>query len=349
LQKILKANPRDGEAHLMFGSILAEDGKGPEARAELREAVRLMPRSAMAQNALGEALLGAGDLTPARGAFEKAVALDPKFGVAHANLGMVLVQVGEPEAAAKHLDRAIALLGKSPDAAHPRYLRAKIYTDQNEVEKAAAQLQAAVALRPDFGEAWSDLGEARRTLQDEEGAFAAFKRSVELDPANAISQNRLGAAYLRQGKPREAVAHLRESYRLDPKNQSTLYSFQLALRQEGQQEEAARIKAELAAVLKEIDRESQAAFKALQLNNEGATLEKKGDRPGALERYRAAVALDPNHTGIRMNFAVALLRLGHWKEGLAELREVVRREPGNELAKAALADALKQAPPEFRK
>jgi len=63
-------------------------------------------------------------------------------------------------------------------------------------------------------------------------------------------------------------------------------------------------------VLKEIDRESQAAFKALQLNNEGAAIEKKGDRPGALEKYRAAVALDPTHVGIRMNFAVALLRLG---------------------------------------
>jgi len=68
-------------------------------------------------------------------------------------------------------------LGNTPDAAHPRYLRAKIHTAQNEVEKAAAELKAAVALRPDFAEAWSDLGEARKTLLDDDGAFAAFERS----------------------------------------------------------------------------------------------------------------------------------------------------------------------------
>ena len=48
-----------------------------------------------------------------------------------------------------------------------------------------------------------------------------------------------------------------------------------------------------------------------------------------------------------MNFAIALLRLGRWKEGLAELREAVRREPDNALWRAALDDALAQAPVEF--
>ena len=347
LQQVLKTSPRDGEARLMLGSILAEDGKGAEAIAQLGEAVRLMPRSPMAHNALGEAFIGSGDLKSARGAFEKAVAFDPKFGHAHLNLGTVLIQAGESAAAAKHLDRAIVLLGNSPDAAHPRYLRAKIYTEQNEVEKAAAELKAAVSLRPDFAEAWSDLGEARRTLLDDAGALAAFERSVKLDSENSVSRYRLGAEYLRQGKAHEAVLHLQEAFRLDPKNQSTLYSLQLALRQDGQVEEAAKVKAMLAAALREIDRESQAAFTALKLNNEGAALEKSGDLRGALEKYRTAVALDPTHVGIRLNFGVALLRLGQWKEGLAELREAVRRDPENTMAKVALDDALEQAPVEF--
>ena len=85
-----------------------------------------------------------------------------------------------------------------------------------------------MSLRPDFAEAWSDLGQAKKTLLDDDGAFAAFQRSVELDPENAISQYRLGAEYLRQGKAHEAVQHLRESFRLNPTNQSTLYSLQLA-------------------------------------------------------------------------------------------------------------------------
>ena len=100
-------------------------------------------------------------------------------------------------------------------------------------------------------------------------------------------------------------------------------------------------------MLREIDTESQNAFTALRLNNEGAALEKAGNLRAALEKYRQAVALDPTHPGFHLNFGVALLKLGQWKEGLAELREAARRDPGNALIKTALQDALEQAPVEF--
>jgi tetratricopeptide (TPR) repeat protein len=346
LGRIVETNPNDGDARLLLGSILAEDGNR-DALPHLREAVRLMPQSAEAHNALGEAFRGFGDAKAARPEFEKAAALDPQFAQAHVNLGLVLVEAGEKDAAAGHLDRAIAILGRVEDSALPRYLRAKIYNDQDELEKAAAGFQEAVALRPDFAEAWSELGQARKAQLDYDGALAAFERSVALDPENAVSQYRLGAEYLRRGKPHDAVAHLREAFRLNPRDQSTLNSLQLALRQDGQPEEARRIREELSKVLRGIDEESRSAFTALRLNNEGAALEKSGDLRGALEKYREAVALDATHVGIRLNYGVALLRLGQWKEGLSELREALRRDPGNVQVKAALEDALEQAPVEF--
>lgn len=344
LQQIVKTNPRDADARLLLGSILAEDGKHADAVALLSEAVRLRPRSADAHNALGEALSGSGDTEAARREFEKTVALNPDFAAARVSLGLILAQAGESAAAAEHLDRAIKLLGKDPEAAFPKYLRAKIYTGHDENEKAAAELKDAVALRPDFFEAWSDLGQARKALLDDAGAFAAFQRAVELNPENAVAQYRLGAEYLRQGNARQAVLHLEEAYRRNPKDQSTLYSLQIALRQDGQLERARQIREKLAEVLREIDRESQAAFTALSLNNEGAALEKAGDLKQALEKYREAVKLDPEHVGIRTNFAVALLRLGQWSEGIAELREAIRRDPRNAVLKKALQDALAQAP-----
>ena len=97
-------------------------------------------------------------------------------------------------------------------------------------------------------------------------------------------------------------------------------------------------------------RKARCAARAKVLRNEPvvpADLERAGNLPAALEKYRAAVALLPDHVGIRVNFAVALLRLAEWQQGLAEMREAVRREPGNALWKAALDDALKQAPAEF--
>ena len=118
-------------------------------------------------NALGEAYNRFDDAKTARECFEKAVVLNPKFGIAQSNLGAALLQAGESFSAALHMDQAIALLGRSPDAADAQYLRAKIYSAEGSYAKAASCLERAVALRPDFAEAWSDSGVARKAASDE--------------------------------------------------------------------------------------------------------------------------------------------------------------------------------------
>jgi predicted Zn-dependent protease len=119
----------------------------------------------------------------------------------------------------------------------------------------------------------------------------------------------------------------------------------MALRQDGKPAEADSIRQKLAELLQKKDQISQNALAAVRINNEGAALEKKGDLRGALEKYRKALDLNPDHVGIRVNYAVALLRLGQWTDGLTQLHEALRRDPGNAQIQAALKDALAQAPP----
>jgi tetratricopeptide (TPR) repeat protein len=345
LQDLTKNNPKDADARLLLGTLLMERGDRSESIEQLTEAVRLRPGSADAQNALGEAYNSFGDSKAARAPFEKAVAISPGFAVAQVNLGLVLLQAGKYEAAAGHLDRAIKVMGKTAEAAYPHYLRAKIYSAGDDSQKAAAQLEQAVSLRPDFAAAWSDLGQARKLLLDAAGALAAEKRAVELNPADPVAQYRLGAEYLLQDQPGPAVEHLQEAYRLNPQDQSTLNSLQTALRRDGRTEEANVIKEKLAELLRKQDRDRQNALTAVRLNNEGATLEKAGNLRDALQKYREASQLNPEHVGIRVNYAIALLRLGQWTDGLNELHEALRRDPGNTTIQAALKDALAQAPP----
>lgn len=344
LENVIQHDPKDADARLLLGSLLAEKGARTEALEQLSEAVRIRPQSAEAQNALGEAYNRFGDIKAARGPFEKAVTLNPKFGAGQTNLGLILVQTGDLPGAAEHLDRAIEILGRTYDAAYPHYLRAKVYSAQNDTQKAVAQLEEAVLLRPDFAEAWSDLGLARRTILDDAGALAAYKRAVQLRPADAVAQYRLGTEYLRDGQAHAAVEHLEQAYHLNPEDQSTLNSLQTALRQDGKQQEANAIKQKLAELLQKRDQISQNALAAVRINNEAASLEKTGDLQGAAEKYRTALNLNPEHVGIRVNYAVALLRLGQWTDGLTQLHEALLRDPGNAQIQAALKDALAQAP-----
>src|SRR5207244_4722774 len=189
--------------------------------------------------------------------------------------------------------------------------------------------------------AWSDLGQARKTLLDDAGALAAFERAVELSPDDAVAQYRLGAEYQRRAKLPAAIQHLREALRLNPENQSALYSLQSALREDGQLEQARQVKEKLAELLRKRDKASENALTAVQLNNQGTALEKAGHLREALEKYRAALDIYPDHVGIRVNVAAALLRLGQRSQGISELREALRRDPGNSAVKDALDHALK--------
>jgi tetratricopeptide (TPR) repeat protein len=199
LREILQAHPDNADARLLLGSIFAEDGER-EAIAQLTEAVRLRPQSAEAHNALGEAFSSFSDPQMARREFAKAITLDPAFAQAQLNIGRILVEAGEFGAAAKPLDRALKLLGEAPDAAMPHYLRAKVDTERKESQQAAAHLEKAVALQPDFAEAWSDLGQTRKNLLDDAGALAAFRKAVAAGPDDAIAQYRLGSEYLHRGE-----------------------------------------------------------------------------------------------------------------------------------------------------
>jgi protein O-GlcNAc transferase len=328
LRDVIKADPRNADARLLLGSLLMEGGQRAESIAQLGEAVRLLPKSAEAHNALGEAYNTFGEMSKARPEFERAVGLDPRHAQAHVNLAAILLQQGEAQLAVPHLDQAIRL---RPAAADRRklYLRAKIHSEDRDAAKAASELQLAVELAPDFAEAWSDLGEARKNLSDGKGALTAFRRSVELIPQNPVAQARLGAYLLDSGAVHEAVEHLDEAVRLDPKNQSALNALQRALRQDGQSERAEAAKTKLAELIRQRDEADQKLVAATEINNRGAELEKAGDVRGALEKYRAALDLLPNHVGMRLNLAVALLKVGKWEEGVSQMRDALRRDPGN--------------------
>jgi tetratricopeptide (TPR) repeat protein len=345
LKDLIQRNPSDADARLLLGSLLVEAKQRDEAIAQLTEAVRLRPGSADAQNALGEAYTTFGSLPMARKPLEKAVALNPNFGVAQLNLGRVLLDANEYAAAGTHLDRAIQTLKPDEDGATAHYLRAKVYTSQNNPAKEAGELQKAISIRSDFAEAWSDLGQARKALFDSEGALKAFQRAVELAPEDWVAQYRLGEQYLLRQEPHLAVGPLEQAYRLNPDDQATLNALQRAARRDGKLEEAEQVRKKLAEVLVKLNEASQNDLAAKELGYEGTRLEQAGDLRGAVERYRAAVKLLPASVPLRANYAALLLRSGQWTDGLNELHAVLQMDPFNEKIKAALQTALKQAPP----
>ena len=343
LRQIIAADSKNADARILLGTTLALEGVRGESVEQLTEAVRLRPNSANAHNQLGMAFSRFLDVKPAREEFEKAIELDPNLAEAHVNLALILAQAGELGPAGEHLDRAIELQGNTRAAAYAHYLRAKVWGGQNQNEKSIAEFRRAVELRPDYAEAWSDLGGMRRLTLDRVGAVQALERAVALKPDDALAQYRLGQLYLQEGRTLKAVAHLKQALALVPDDRATLYNLMLALRKTGRFEEAKPIEARMSELQHQSDRASQVGLASSRLNSEGVDLEKSGDIRAALAKYRAALDLDPTGFGFRLNYALALCRLGRWQDGEVELREVLRVDPDNADAAKALYIAREQA------
>ena len=343
LRTALATNAQNADARQLLGNLLALEGRRRESIEQLTELVRLRPNSAAAYNALGMALSRFVELKLAREAFERALQLDPNMAEAHLNLALIDGQENRLDAALEHLARTVVLQGKTPQAAYTHYLRAKVFSAQGDFAQAATELETAVALRPAYSEAWSALGSVRRAMLDGEAARTAYERAIASDPANAEARYQLGQELLREGKAREAVQHLEAARKLGRQDTATLYSLQLALRRAGRTKEADQVAETAKRLLKTSDAQANQFADAVRLNIEGLELEKSGDLRLAIEKYRAALELDPQHAGFRMNLGLALCRVGRWAEGADELREVVRLDPDNGEATRALYIAVDEA------
>ena len=287
-----------------------------------------MPRSALAYNALGETLKQRGRPERARGSTSSG----PSTSNPHSRRRTPIwhwrcSRRRIPDAAAGHLDRAIKIFGKSPDAAHP------VLSASQNPHRTQRNRKSSGRFEEGSGPA---AGFRRSVVRPGAGPKDAAGRGRRIRGVPALggtgsgerrSRNTVSAPkYLRRGDARRGRAHLRESYRLNPKNQSTLHSLQLALRQDGKLEEAARVKAELAALLPE-DRQGEperVCRTAIEQRRRGSG-EVRRSCAAALEKYRAGrSARSRTRWDSDMNFGVAFCG---WDSGKKAWRNCAKR-PG---------------------
>lgn len=205
--------------------------------------------------------------------------------------------------------------------------------DGSNSREGIAQLQAVVArgvTQPNFA---IELGDALRHSGDLDGAVAAYRKALAVDPLSSRAQRRLGAALGEQGNPTEALAVLQAGLKREPGNALMLY-------------EKALVEARAGSPLLAIEDLKQClklkADFADAENNLGSNLALTGDAAGAEAAFRRAMQIDPYNSGIRANLGRALAGRGQWKEAAFHLRRAVVLDDANVAAHTDLAVTLLQ-------
>lgn len=227
LARALAANPADAAAHAYLGlALLNHDRDTEQAAAELQEAVRLEPGrspyhqwlgAVFSQQATEGGLISAPGLAKrARAEFEKAVELDPKDLEARASLlGFYLMAPGivggsvprarEQALAMTEIDRHQGLLAQARIAEHEK--------DDSGAERL---YRSAIAVNPDQGEAYNQLGYLLLRTKRRDEAVATFRKYVEVSPGEANPHDSLGEALLAQGEVDASLAEYQKALEIDP-------------------------------------------------------------------------------------------------------------------------------------
>jgi Tfp pilus assembly protein PilF len=202
----LKANPKSAAAELGLARALARDAKLADAAPHFRQAAQLdasfrgalleladfyekdhstadamaiyreLPDNAAAQARLGELLLqgrkSADAIAPLETAYGKSPTASNRVALAAAYAG-----AGQFNKALPLLEQAVAAEPANYDL---HMLRARALRDSRQFAPAAAEFSAALKLKPNEAQTWSELGSILYMLGDYQKSLAALERAREL-------------------------------------------------------------------------------------------------------------------------------------------------------------------------
>jgi hypothetical protein len=91
-----------------------------------------------------------------------------------------------------------------------------VLSDLNRAEEALASFDRAIALKPDYAEAYYNRGNALRDLTRHRDALASYEQAIALKPKYADAYNNYGAAQRELKRPEQALASYEQAIALQP-------------------------------------------------------------------------------------------------------------------------------------
>jgi tetratricopeptide (TPR) repeat protein len=129
--------------------------------------------------------------------------------------------------------RAVAI---KPDFADAYNKMGNLMRAKGIVDEAEALQRRALALKPDSAAVQIDLGSALRDKKEPKAAEDCFRKAISVDPASAVAHNNLGIALLDQGKVDAGMTAFRKAIDLEPKYAEAHNHLGIALQRLGRPE-----------------------------------------------------------------------------------------------------------------
>src|SRR5439155_17319087 len=180
-RRILAQQPDNADALHLLGVIAAETNHHDSAVPLLMHAATLAPEHWEYWQDLGRSLGQLGRMEESVAARERAADLRPGDGQLRFEVGVALAFAAQHDRAVDHFERSIAL-GGGDDPAVVYFNLGVSRAALRQLAAAIAAYRHALALRPDYMKAWTNLGNALKDHGRIEESVEATSRALELSP-----------------------------------------------------------------------------------------------------------------------------------------------------------------------
>lgn len=360
LKTLLQAHPDFAPAHLGLGEINADERNNDEAAHNFESAVRLDDHLVTAWEDLVQVNIVRGRAQAAAYWAMRALALKPAAADDYRlrlNLGIAQGQARDYNSAEKTLRELTEAFPEKADpyinlgiievhqehyrTAADDFRRALNLEDRTKVRLELAQADLLATLPrealdmaleynkrlPRDAEGLSTLGRAYEALNDYPQAIAAYRRSLEVRPADYDALFGLGTCLLRIEDRSAALTSFMAAERVDSSNAAVHYQIYRLLAKEKSEDDQHKSQAEMAEFLR-LKREKDESEKTQVMGSAANASLEQGDPAKAAELYRKVLETKPNDAGNHFNLSLALARLNDVDGEMRELRAAMALDPG---------------------
>jgi predicted O-linked N-acetylglucosamine transferase (SPINDLY family) len=206
-----------------------------------------------------------------------------------------------------------------------------LYSRQGNHAAAILQYQQVLRQKPDFVDAYFNLGNSLRNQGKPLEALKYYQEAVRLKPDHLYALVNLGGIHLEQGNMDEAADRFQDALRVKPDCAEALTNLANVWLRQGKLNDA------VACYRQAVEIQPLAASNWYNLGN---ALKRQDNLDDAIACYRKALQLKPEHAETCNNLASAVMQQDQLEEAIHWFQEAIRRKPSYEAAYYNWGNAL---------
>ena len=218
----------------------------------------------------------------------------------------------------QRLNGAIKALAIKPDYADAYYNMGIELQKQSKLEEAIEAYNKALSIKPDYADAYYNMGMALQEQGKLEEAIEAQNKALAIKPDYAEAYNNMGNAFKNQDKPNEAIEAYSKALVVKPDDANAHNNIGTVLQQQNKLKEAIEAYSKALAIKPDY---------AGAYNNMGMALQDQGELEEAIGAYNKAIAIKPDYAGAYNNMGNAFKDQGNLEEAIGAYNKAIAIKP----------------------